>query len=1031
MSVAVSRSLLLILLLGWVSITYAQSQQRYNRFQYHKYKWKTFHTKAFHIYFPQGYDSLASFTTRELPDAIKKVKRNMGTSLLKEPNIIIYPSVTQLYESNIGYSEPINYTLPTFVAKGNRMLIAYDGNYEHFKQQLYESIVRSIWEAWLKEENDLAKQVNDKPEDIPNWFKEGAIAYFAHGWTIEAEDKLRSNYSQNFYTNWQQVTATHPKLAGQAFLYFLEDQYYPQAPMQLLGQLRKKKNLQRAQRLLTKKPLDTVLAECYRFYQARFQEQHTTVPTVITSMTIPKKKGILKEVKASPDGKHIAYTVYRNRKRTTYNYNSLNKETKRLISYRLPPWITDYSRDMYPILQWTNDGSEINTVLPIKSKLTLTSYSNTGQKTDRVEITGTDGINQIEVIKDYQYLLSAYSKGQSDIVEYDGLKEKYIPFTNDPYDDGTPARNSNNPAQLFFTSRRKEKEPTDEQKRTIGFKDTTIQNQGIFTIKDKFITPVLTDSISYIHWNKLITLPQGQLLTTHTKYGTERFAFIPNPNTANPTLQTLHQHEPIQYLATQQAISYHRQKGDSIEIISEPLKDWISRNINDDTTSHWLDDYHKRAAARAKEDSILKAAKDESPSFLEGVLIPKNAKEEAQKREDSIQKALTYDSKKVKPYIIQLHSAYFSAKVNNDYFINRYQPYKNYQGQFKFPELGGMAQGGFSDILENHHVNIAFRLPAGTEGSDFFIRYENTAKKIDWGISYFRKVESLSPDPKRNWTDEEGKTYPSNAKVKTHYGEVSVHHPITYYLSAGFQEAVRYDRTVFLATDKYTLTFKDLSSIWSISTLSLTYNRLMPTLPMLYKGFKAKGLIDVFQPVAGNEGTVSGSTLQLQYHQPLYKYITLSTQLQTGYSGGKSKVLYNTGGMDNNITVRTDSNIHPQQNAPYAFQTLITRLRGYLQNTLQGNQYFVFNTDVYFPLFQTLIPIETPLQSINQLQLGLFSDIATVRETWDKTKPQKNWVWSYGISARTNLTGYPIRFDIAWPGALNKKPVWYISLNWK
>ncbi len=797
--------------------------------------------------------------------------------------------------------------------------------------------------------------------------------------------------------------------------------------MQLLGQLRKKKNLQRAQRLLTKKPLDTVLAECNRFYQARFQEQSTPIPTSTVSLTIPKKKGVLKGVKASPDGKQVAYTVYRNRKRTAYVYNSISKETKKLTSYNLPPWITDYSRDLYPILQWTNDGNEINVMLPIKGKLTLISYSTNGQKTDRVEIIGTDGVNQVEIIKDYQYLMSAYRKGQSDIVEYDGLKEKYVPYTNDNYDDATPVCNSNNSSQLFFISGRKEKELTAEQKSTIGFKDTTIQKQGIFTVKDKAITLVLTDSIPYIHWDKLVALPQGQLLATLTKYGEERFAFIPNPNTITPAIQTLARYQPIQYLTAQQTISYHRQKGDSIEVVSEPLKAWIIRNSNDDTTSAWLDDYNKKAAVRAKEDSILKAARDESPSFLEGVLIPKNAKEEAQKREDSIQKALTYNPKQVRPYILQLHSAYFSAKVNNDYFINRYQPYKNYQGQFKFPELGGMAQGGFSDILENHHVNIAFRLPAGSEGSDFFIRYENTAKKIDWGISYFRKVESLSPDPKRSWVDEEGKPYPNNAKVKTHYGEVSVHHPITYYLSAGFQEAVRYDRTIFLATDKYTLPFKDLSSTWSISTLSLTYNRLMPTLPMLYKGFKAKGLIDVFQPVAGNEGTVTGSTLQLQYHQPLYKYITLATQLQTGYSGGKSKVLYNTGGMDNNITVRTDSNINPEQTTPYAFQTLITPLRGYLQNTLQGNQYLVFNTDVYFPLFQTLIPIETPLQSINQLQLGLFSDIATVKETWNKTKPQNDWAWSYGISARTNLAGYPIRFDITWPGALNRKPVWYLS----
>ncbi len=223
-------SLLLALLLLSCSIAQAQNKQPYSRFQYHKYKWRTFHTKAYHIYFPTGYDSLASFTARELPDAIKKVKRNMGTTLLKEPNIIIYPSVDQLYGSNIGYSESVNYTLPTFVAKGNRTIIAYDGNYEHLKQQIYESVARSIWEAWLKEENDLAKQANDKPEDIPTWFKEGAIAYFAHGWAIEAEDKLHSNYQLNPYTNWQQVAATQSKLAGQAFLYFFRRSVLPTSP---------------------------------------------------------------------------------------------------------------------------------------------------------------------------------------------------------------------------------------------------------------------------------------------------------------------------------------------------------------------------------------------------------------------------------------------------------------------------------------------------------------------------------------------------------------------------------------------------------------------------------------------------------------------------------------------------------------------------------------------------------------------------------------------------------------------------------
>lgn len=135
------------------------------------------------------------------------------------------------------------------------------------------------------------------------------------------------------------------------------------------------------------------------------------------------------------------------------------------------------------------------------------------------------------------------------------------------------------------------------------------------------------------------------------------------------------------------------------------------------------------------------------------------------------------------------------------------------------------------------------------------------------------------------------------------------------------------------------------------------------------------------------------------------------------------------GGVDNNVTVRIDSSILFPQSAPYSFQKLITPFRGYLQNTITGNQYALLNMDVYFPIFETLYPLETPLSSINHLQLGLFTDIGATRTTWQKPVTTSGWKCSYGLSARTKLAGYPIRVDLAWPGTFNQKPVWYFSLK--
>ena len=75
----------------------------------------------------------------------------------------------------------------------------------------------------------------------------------------------------------------------------------------------------------------------------------------------------------------------------------------------------------------------------------------------------------------------------------------------------------------------------------------------------------------------------------------------------------------------------------------------------------------------------------------------------------------------------------------------------------------------------------------------------------------------------------------------------------------------------------------------------------------------------------------------------------------------------------------------------------------------------LLNVDVCCPVFQTPIPIETSLRSINNLQLGLFADVGTAKETWDKLETESGISSASGLSTRTVLAGYPLRFGTAWP----------------
>jgi hypothetical protein len=994
---------LFLLITGCICIAgtatvYGQTEAPFNRFQYHNYKWKVLHTPMFQLYFPVGYDSLASFASVQLPDIITEVKTATTVEIKEVPNIIIYPSLDQLYESNIGMHQPEMETFPTINMKGNRVMLAFDGSFEHFREQLKLACIRLCWEEQFK--SDVADQLNSKKPPVPGWFKEGCITYFANGWTIKDEDHLQQLLSNTGMHDWQGLAADNPTIAGQSFCYFLAQKYRPDAVMQTFFQLRQGKSLARAVKLITKRTLDTLNAQCYRYFKSRnlsaingpLYQTDTLKPWLERTF-----KGKLFALDYNNDSSAFVFILQKNNRRDVYLcsakeiYDPKSKTRNKLkpfTHYLMPPWLSEYSKDIYPLVYWFEKGKGLALVKPSKGKLKVFSYNDNGSFiTDHI-FYGIDGIGTITQWNANQWLLSAYRRGHSDIVVYDANAARYTPLTKDNADHTELTLSKGNAFTIIYRSGY----PAD----SLYHKDSLIKYYGIYLKKTDgdlkgaakvADQPVAKDS-AYIYFHQPIFKSADSFTVVSTITGTQKAVTI-NPDRLP-----------------------------------------ISNTNKDGTLSPWLKDYLKNIKTKDSIKALLAKAGSGQTSFIQKVLHPEDVKKAAILHQDSIRKSVAYNYKKLSPYILQLYSAYFSAQVNNDYFINRYQPFQAYLGTFNFPEVGAMVSGGFSDLFENHQFNIGYRLPAGTEGSDFFARYENTAKKTDWHLLFFRKVESLPPDPDRDWKDNKGNPYPLTAKVKTHYYELGFHTPLHYDWSLDYSIAARRDRTIFLATDRYSLDYEDLQSWWGIGNIILKAHKLHPTIPLLEKGWEGKILLDGMASTGKQSTMLGGAQINVSYSQPLIKFITIVARAQAGYSAGQSKILYNFGGLDNNLVTRVDTSVHFAQNAPYAFQTLVTPFRGYYQNSIYGSKYGLLNLDLYFPVFRTLIPLHTSFTSLNNLQLGLFTDVA---KTGGATglPPKPDQLNSFGFSVRTMLAGYPVRFDMAWPGSFNKSPVWYLSLSLK
>lgn len=1022
--------LALILLLAHSFSLCGQDLPRFQRFQYRNQHWMAFFGKQFNLYFPQKTsDSLYRYVIKEGQRIALRTRQRMARDVPKDLNIILYPSVDQFYESNIGRLEEQLFPSPYYILNGKRAVLTYRGSYSDLRYDIEEVFARTVWETEVntareddEEKSGGNKKMKDLPGGIPFWFSEGAIRYFAHGWPMEAEDEFRHSFGNNVFKSWDEVIRFEPRLGGQAFCYFLTRNYYPQAVEQIFTQLKKKKNLASASRLVAKNALDSLKLECFAYYKKRFDtavyngEQHD-----VYEITFPTSKALIKDIRFNADKSKIAVVSQKKGRRTAAIYSVKEQKRKVVSTYKLPPWLNEHSNNIYPLIEWSSDGQTLYVVKPSRGKLALTSYNAQGKKNEKSNLPLIDGLKTMTPVSDGTFLLSAYRRGQNDIVTYNDRKENYSAWTDDDYDDTDPSIVVPG-KDIVFESNRPLHQRIGPKPFLIGvgYAPDTLW-QGIYRVQDSVITPLKADTSSSNRWSKPVVINKDRILLTNTASGYERFSML-NINTGKFDL--LQEYEPVQYLSQTDEIVRHKAMLDSIGLIVTPFSSWAKSPSasSDGLQTPWLIDFNAMKAQREKEDSLLTSAVDTTSYFLEKALA---ASGDGNRRKRM--KRIADPVKKIGPYVLQLHSAYFSAGLNNDYFINRYQPYEAYQGTFKAPSLTGMAKGGVTDLFENHHFTIAYSLPVSNDGSNLYVRYENSKRKFDWGGEYFRKVEKLEPG-KASWVDENGRKLPSNAKVKTHYYSLFLKRPLSFYSFVKFTTAFRYDRTIFLATDPYSLFFPSLKSGWSINTLTYSINKLKPTLPLLFKGFQADANQDVCVGATREKSVIAGFSVNVQWHQPIYKYITAVLQLHGGLSGGDKYMLYNMGGKDNNLTPKIDTSVQFSQTAPYAFQTLVTPFRGYAQNALSGDRYALANADVYFPLFKTVIPLETPLPSINNLQMILLSDYGNAWETW-RVSTNDRWKWSYGLGIRTVLATYPLRLDVAWPGTFREKPVWYFTLS--
>lgn len=824
----------------------------------------------------------------------------------------------------------------------------------------------------------------------------------------------------------------------------------------------------------------------------------------------------------NPNKKNNAYVVTQYKKGQVRVILNDDFENKTILKYGVRDYQT-YVNPNYPMMAWDPKGTRIAVVYNTEGKLKLFVYDVvTRIKQYTEDLTETfDQVQDMKYKLDSRTLLfSAVKNGHTDIYQFNLENKKIIQITNDVYDDldATFVSFPNKTGILFASNR-----PTADAKGgdtilpsnnryniflVTDFGDKPELNQ-ITRLTDlkygnaRFPTPYNNNHFTFVSDENGIGNRYAGFFTT-TKAGLDTLVLIGDDILRNPSAMEVDSVLRV----------YKKEDVDSVAVVSVsedsaytfPLTNYPSslleskvagennqlsevtqqsdekilyklkidentlrrRNITAQPTEYArkLMRESKRTNTKtalvkpeeekkkALDDFFQSEFENERPDSLRNRTLPLTTLPET----DVLKTAKHYRYKPLK------FSADFGGLgLNSNVLINKFQPYGGGAGPIYLNSstvLNGLIQLGTSDLMEDIKFTGAFKFGSNLKDNEWLFSYQNLKRRIDWGLTYYRNVQSSLIDD----------LYPG--KFFTNLYQANVAYPFDETKAIKLTTGIRSDNLAVSSVDNTSLLLENFDRLYSTSKLEFVYDNTLNPTTNIWEGLRYKVGIDWNRQVSKLRNSDGPNTFNLsidaRYYYPIYRNFIWAGRAAADFSWGNQKFIYYLGGMDgwlmfgSNIKSDGSYRYFEERNTPapdqdYAFQTLAVNMRGFRQNIANGNNAVVFNSEFRLPVISTFFDRVVNNPFLRNFQITQFVDLGTAwNGTYNGIKRPEILVTNpnspgtpplssvlikaggigpfaggYGFGVRSSIFGYFLKFDVAWQmnGIFRGKPMKYLSLG--
>lgn len=432
-----------------------------NRVQYHRDfdEWSQYESDNFFVYYYGKSRNAAHKVVQMAEYDFDEIQALLEHRMNEKLQIIVYADATDVKQSNIGSEDLFVSSNNQTKVSGTTIFVYFDGNHKNLREQVREGIAAVYLNTMLFGANIQEIVQNAVMLNLPNWFKEGLVAYAGQTWNVDRDNELRNILLSRRYKRFERFADDFPRLAGQSMWYFISEKYGRPAVSNLLYLTRMNRSVESGFLYVLDQSFTSVMIEWEQFYRTRYEidikGRQVLQPAQIVTLKKKKEQLPLTQLKLSPDGNKVAYVLNDLGRATVYLYDLQQKKKTKIFreGYRNALQATDFN---YPLIAWNPTGQQLSILYERRDNLKLATYDLRKKKyTTELLSEQYQRVYSIDYVDNFSLVFSAEISGQSDIFVYTTRTRQSQRITADIYDDlDVSVVNVGNRKGILFTSNR-------------------------------------------------------------------------------------------------------------------------------------------------------------------------------------------------------------------------------------------------------------------------------------------------------------------------------------------------------------------------------------------------------------------------------------------------------------------------------------------------------------------------------------------------------------------------------------------------